>query len=135
MANDAVQPDPSPDRQQGYEAWLTARGLGPALAHAKAGQVEAGPGDWALVEAPLVALFRAGRTPEDAELHDALEDHRALVALFWRRDCSGTAYAGLAEIYGHPDFVARYEALAKGFSTWLPAAMRGHAVRLAASGG
>lgn len=132
MADEMLYRGIPQEKQRDYEAWLAARGLGEAVAHAKAGPVEAGPEDWRGVEAPLVALFRAGIVPEDAALHGALEDHRALVARFWRRDCAPEAYAALADIYAHPDFVARYEALAVGFSTWLPAAMRAHAARLAA---
>lgn len=130
MADEALYRGITPAKQKEYEDWLTARGLGEAVAHAKAGPVDARPGDWAAVEAPLVALFKAGVAPDAAASHAPLEAHRALVARFWRRDCAPEAYAGLADTYGHPDFVARYEALAAGFSAWLPAAMRAHAGRL-----
>jgi hypothetical protein len=43
----------------------------------------------------------------------------------WGKDCDMAAYAGLADMYlSHPDFVARYELLAEGFSQWLPQAMK-----------
>lgn len=131
MADEALYRGITEDKQRDYEAWLAARGLGEAVAHAKAAPVAAGPQDWRRVEAPLLALFRAGTPPDHAALQAPLEDHRALVARFWRRDCPPPAYAGLADIYAHPDFLARYEALAVGFSAWLPTAMRAHAARLA----
>ena len=130
MADKALYQGISPAKQAEYEEWLTARGHGDAVAHAKAGPVAADPADWASVEGPLVAAFGAGVAAESPALHAALEAHRALVARFWRKDCPPVAYGGLADIYLHPDFVARYEALARGFSDWLPAAMRDHARRL-----
>jgi hypothetical protein len=39
-------------------------------------------------------------------------------------------YAGLADLYlSHPDFVARYEAIAPGFTEYLTRAMKLHAAR------
>ena len=58
-----------------------------------------------------------------------IERHRAWVARSWRKDCTPEAYAGLADIYEHPDFQARYEAIEPGFATYLTSAMRSWAKR------
>ena len=80
-------------------------------------------------QSSVSSRVRSGR-PEDAALADVLDRHRAWVGRMWNRDCPLQAYAGLADLYlDHPDFVARFEAIAPGFSAWLPAAMKARAAR------
>ena len=125
----------SAEKQAEYEAWLVetyGEAMAEAIATSKAavqkipegmeGQME----KLKELEGALVEAFQAG-----AEAADALcEEHRAWVASMWGKECSKEAYAGLADMYlSHPDFVARYEALAPKFSEWLPAVMKGHAGR------
>ena len=51
----------------------------------------------------------------------------------WNKPCPPEAYPGLADLHlGHPDFVARYEAIAAGFSDYHAAAMKAYAGALAA---
>jgi hypothetical protein len=53
------------------------------------------------------------------------------MAKLWGKPCPAEGITGLADLYlSHPDFVARYERLAPGFSQWLPTAMKAHAARL-----
>lgn len=78
------------------------------------------------IEAAFVACFEAG-TDAPAEL---LARHRDWIAEMWGQDCPPKAYAGLADLYqSHPDFIARYETLAQGFSVWLPDQMRAWAAK------
>lgn len=76
------------------------------------------------IEQQLANKLRNGVRPEAQSLNALIERHRAWVASNWGRDCPPTAYAGLADIYEHPDFRDRYEAIEKGFSKYLCAAMR-----------
>jgi MerR family transcriptional regulator, thiopeptide resistance regulator len=142
MANEDLYAPFVPEKQKEYEAWLTET-YGPEMAD----QIAASKGgpwgdpesaaetieDLKVMEARLVAAFEAGASPASADNHALLEDHRAFIAKQWQNPCPPNAYAGLADIYGHVDFVARYERLSRQFSAWLPAAMRAHADRLAAS--
>lgn len=112
----------APEKQAAYEAWLinTYGGdMADRIASAKAhlDSVPEGMEDrmaeLAEVEGALVAAFHAG----DTDVDGLLVRHRDWVASMWGRPCSPDAYAGLADMYQtHPDFVARYEALAPKFS-------------------
>ncbi len=80
------------------------------------------------LEAGLAELCRGGAAPHDERLQPLLKAHRDWVAEMWGKPCPLLAYAGLADLYeSHPDFVARYEAIAPGFGSFLPAAMRHYA--------
>ena len=122
------------ETQKGYETWLVETygvEMAERITSSKAA-VEAIPEgmDGAMarlreVEAALVAAYEAGGQPGAAAIAAPLAAHRALIAEMWGRPCPDEAYAGLADLYlSHPDFVARYERLARGFSHWLPAAMK-----------
>lgn len=83
------------------------------------------------VEAGLVAAMDDDAPLESPRVRDLLARHRAWIARSWPRPPDAAAYAGLADFYtGHPDFVARYEALRPGFAAWLAAAMRAYATTL-----
>ena len=128
-----------PEAQAAYEAWLVEV-YGPDMAEriAEAKARLSGDGtamaesmaDLRAAETRLTAAYRDGVDPSSSALDPALDAHRAVVARMWGRDCEPDAYAGLAGLYeAHPDFVARYEALADGFSTFLPVAMRAYVGR------
>ncbi|HHC30125.1 MAG TPA: MerR family transcriptional regulator [Rhodobacterales bacterium] len=116
--------------QEDYEAWLVET-YGADMARAISAAKEATPttaegmaeqmAALREIEAALVAAFEAGLDPAAADL----AAHRAWVGEMWGQPCSPAAHAGLADLYlSHPDFIARYEALAPGFSQWLTAAMK-----------
>ena len=66
----------------------------------------------------------------EAGLIGLIARHRAWVAAMWGRPCSVEGYSGLADLYlAHPDFVARYERIEKGFTAYLTSAMRLHATK------
>lgn len=81
------------------------------------------------IEQSLAQSMRDGMPPEARSLDDLIERHRAWVGAAWGRACSPAAYAGLADVYEHQDFEARYETLEKGFGTYLRTAMRSWAKR------
>ncbi len=130
----------SAEKQAGYEAWLIER-YGPGMR----GPIEAGRAHWnELDEAGRAATMGALQQIEEAlaeacrrdiEVESAAVDalirrHRAWVAMMWNRPCEPAAYAGLADLYlAHPDFVARYEQLAPGFTGYMARAMKAHARR------
>ena len=74
----------------------------------------------AAVERSLADAMRKGTPPQALALDPLIERHRAWVSSAWSRTCRPEAYAGLAEVYGHPDFQVRYEAIEDGFSAYLP---------------
>ncbi|MGI3125956.1 TipAS antibiotic-recognition domain-containing protein [Nitratireductor sp. PBL-C9] len=81
--------------------------------------------DLAGIKASLVKAMQASTVPEARALYTALKGQRAWVSDMWNRPSTLTAYAGLADIYeSHSDFARRDQTPGKGFSRWLPAAMR-----------
>ncbi len=68
--------------------------------------------------------MRRGLPPQSRDLDPLIAAHRLWVEAAWSKPCPPEAYAGLADVYDHPDFQARYEAIAPGLGTYLPAAMR-----------
>jgi hypothetical protein len=80
------------------------------------------------VEQALAEGCRRGIDPAAAAIDGLIRRHRAWVAGMWDKPCPPEAYAGLADLYqSHPDFVARYEQLAPGFTEYLVRAMKAHA--------
>lgn len=140
MIPDDLYKGVSPEKQAEYEATLVET-WGPRvrddIALAKAGQARSGPQGQAQameelrsVETGLAAAMSKGTPAADPSLKPLLERHRGWVARMWDRPCPPEAYAGLAAMYeGHPDFRARYEAIAPGFTDYLCAAMRAYAAR------
>ena len=125
----------SSEKQAVYEAWLVdtyGEDMADAITNSKAhlqdvaGGMEHRMEKLKDLEAALVEAFQSGADAAD----DLCEAHRAWVAAMWGKECSKQAYAGLADMYlSHPDFVARYEALAPRFSQWLPKAMKAYAAQ------
>lgn len=128
----------SAEKQAGYEAWLVQH-YGPGMQ----GQITRGRARWSAMdeaqraaamqelqqlEAALAEACRRGTDPGSDAVDGLLRRHREWVAMMWNRPCPPEAYAGLADLYlSHPDFVARYERLAPGFSQYLVTAMKRHA--------
>jgi DNA-binding transcriptional MerR regulator len=134
----------SQEKQAGYEAWLTERygepmrvGVERAKVHharlSRAGQkaaMEALAKELQEVEAALADALRNGIDPASDAVDQLIARHRAWVAAMWGRPCSVEGYSGLADLYlAHPDFVARYERIEKGFTAYLTSAMRLHATK------
>jgi DNA-binding transcriptional MerR regulator len=135
----------SPEKQSGYEAWLIERygeSMRAGIGHAKSSYAELSPtGQEALgkelqeLEEALAGALRHGIDPASDGVDALLERHRAWVAQMWGRPCRPEAYAGLADLYlAHPDFVARYERIEKGFAEYLAGAMKLHAQKRADRG-
>ena len=123
-----------PEKQAEYEAWLEEK-YGPdmkaRIADSKARMAAQPEGAMADVMAELKPIeeglaerMQAGLAPGDPALDPFIERHRAWVGRMWGRPCSPQAYAGLADMYRHPDFRARYETIAPGFADFLIAAMK-----------
>lgn len=130
----------SPEKQAAHEGWLTGR-YGPAvrtdIALSKQSMarldMEVHMRDLAAIEADLAQALRDDVPADDPRLDATLARHLDWVALGWGRRPDADAYAGLAEMYrSHPDFRARYEALAPGLADYLPTAMENYAVRVLA---
>jgi DNA-binding transcriptional MerR regulator len=127
----------SAEKQAAYEDWLIDRygadmasAIRASKAHLKGApegmdaRIAAKMAELKEIDDDLVAAFKDGR----AEVAPLFERHRAWVASMWGKPCPPEAYAGLAELYeSHPDFVARFEAMAPRFSGWLVAGMKAHA--------
>jgi len=132
----------SAEQQAAYEDWLVER-YGPEMAEAirasKAhlkgapegldSKIAAKMAELKEIDDDLVSAFAEG----SGEVAPLFERHRAWVASMWGKPCPPAAYAGLADLYAsHPDFVARFEAMAPRFSGWLVAGMKAHAEGLEA---
>jgi DNA-binding transcriptional MerR regulator len=138
MLNEDLYKGFSPERQAGYEAWLLERYGEPmreGLEHSKQSYARMAPAQQQAlgrelqeVEEALAGAMREGIDPAAETVDVLIRRHRAWVGAMWGRPCSAQAYSGLADLYlAHSDFVARYEAIAKGFAGYLASAMKRHA--------
>lgn len=131
----------SPEKQAEYEKWLIDRYGGEmeaqiehsrkAMAEMSQDEMAAAMKELEAVEQVLAEGLRRGIPAQATSLDPLIERHRAWVARSWGKDCSPEAYSGLADVYQHPDFRARYEAIAPGFADYLISAMRSWAKRQA----
>lgn len=128
-----------PEKQAEFEAWLIEH-YGPGIeesieasrktmAAMNEDERAAAMRELEAVEQGLAEGLRRGVPPQAASLDPLIERHRAWVGSAWGRECTSQAYAGLADIYEHPDFRARYETIEKGFADYLTTAMRAWARR------
>lgn len=128
-----------PEKQAEYEAWLVGR-YGPSMEESIAASRKtmaamsederaAAMRELEAVEQGLAEGLRRGVPPQATSLDPLIERHCAWVGSAWGRTCTPQAYAGLADIYEHPDFRARYETIEKGFADYLTTAMRAWARR------
>ncbi|MEJ0100243.1 MAG: MerR family transcriptional regulator [Pseudomonadota bacterium] len=144
MANEDLYKGFSAEKQSGYEAWLIEK-YGPqvhsGIERAKQMWMNRSSADQ---KKHLEASMKELKDLEQA-LADALRNHvdvgsdavgllidrhRAWVASMWGTTCSAQSYCGLADLYlAHPDFMARYESIEKGFAQYLSAAMKRRAAR------
>jgi MerR family transcriptional regulator, thiopeptide resistance regulator len=92
--------------------------------------------DWAAamremdeIVAPIAEAFRRGIPPQAQLLDPAIARHRDWISWAWGTEATPEAYAGLADVYEHPDFVARFDQAGAGFTAYLTAAMRSWAKR------
>lgn len=131
----------SPEKQAEYEAWLVDR-FGPPIeaqiaqsrrrmADATEAERAAAMKELEAIEQGLAEGLRRKVPPQAASLDPLIERHRRWVGSAWGGECSPAAYAGLADVYEHPDFKARYEAIEPGFAAYLTTAMRSWAKRQA----
>lgn len=129
-----------PAKQAEYERWLIER-YGPEVSETiEASRRAAGRfseaemaramDDLRRIEHGLRDKMLAGAKAEDQANHELVAAHNAWVGANWGKPCPPEAYVGLADMYlAHPDFVARHEVIAPGFSAWLAAAMKAWAAR------
>lgn len=139
-ASDLYAGTVAPEKQAEYEQWLRRRfgaGIEPHLQHARK-RVDAMTADerrvWmaelADIEGALAEAMRRGLPPDLPALDAPLARHFAWTTSQWATQPPRGAYGQLGEMYRqHPDFVARYEAIAPGFTGWLAAAMAAWAAR------
>jgi len=125
------------EKQAEHEGWLVERYGGPmrkAVSHAPKLSYEQSNAMAELcdIEQSLASAMEKGIVPEARELDMLVERHHRWVSRMWPQPCTMDAYAGLADIYDHPDFARRYEELAPGLASWLPTAMKAWARRKAA---
>ena len=74
--------------------------------------------------------MKNGIPAESAALDPLLRRLRAWVSSMWDKPCPPGAYHGLADLQlSHPDFVARYEAIAPGFADYHGRSMKAFAKR------
>ena len=143
MRNAELYKGISPEKQAEYEAWLTEKYGGDmperiAVSKRKYDKLteaekQALMDELNEVELALADAMKNGIPSGSPALDPLLQRHRAWVAAMWDKPCPPEAYRGLADMHlSHPDFVARYEAIAEGFSDYHAEAMKAHAARLAA---
>jgi DNA-binding transcriptional MerR regulator len=130
----------SPEKQAGYEKWLvehqgervretiesSRRRFSQMTGEERAAELALGEE----AGARIADAHRKGLDPASDAVNELVVPHRAWVARMWDKPCTPQAYAGLADLYqSHPDFVARYEAVAAGFTDYLVRAMKAHVAR------
>jgi len=100
-----------------------------AMAGASTEEMAARMAELKEIEDGLAEGLRRGLPPQSTALDPVIERHRRWVAASWGRECTPEAYAGLADIYEHPDFRKRYESIEPGFADYLIAALKSWARR------
>lgn len=129
----------APEKQAQYEAWLVER-CGPntparieasrrKAVNTTSAELAASMAELKAVEQGLADAMRRGVAAEDVTLDPWIDRHHTWVAAAWGAECPPAAYAGLADVYDHPDFRARYESIEPGFSDYLISAIRSWAQR------
>lgn len=129
----------SPEKQAEYEKWLVDRYGADMEGHIQTSRKRAAQmsnEDWARamqefdkVVEPIAEGFRHGLPPQALSLEPAIKRHRDWISWAWGREATPEAYAGLADVYEHPDFVARFDKAGEGFTAYFTTAMRSWARR------
>lgn len=125
----------SPEKQASYEVWLEDRfgdAARPEIEASKARMAAMSLAEYSNflfeleeVEAALAKAMADGLPANGEAVASLVARHHAWVAGAWKRTPDRVAYATLADMYAdHPDFSARYEGRARGFTDYLVAAMR-----------
>ena len=131
----------APEKQAEYEAWLieTSGGDMPeritaskrAYSQLTDAEKAARMHELKQIETAWADAMKNGIPAPSRSLDPLLARHREWIAAMWDKPCPPAAYSGLADLHlGHPDFVARYEALGAGFSDYHAEAMKAYARRL-----
>lgn len=143
MTDETLYAWQSDAKQAEFEAWLVER-YGPDMearieeSRAKFSKLDDAGRKAALktlegIETDLVEAYRRGVAPGAKALAPVLKRHNEWVAYMWGRPCPPQAYAGLALMYSdNPEFVARFDGMAAGFSLYLSNAIKAYAEGLAA---
>ncbi|MBI1408265.1 MAG: MerR family transcriptional regulator [Caulobacter sp.] len=129
----------TPEQQAGHEAWLSDRygeGARDRIAGARAKMKRWSKGDFAAFKAEGEAIEQAmaralgeGLPVDSAAVRALMARHHAWVAASWPAPPTADAFAGLGAMYlEHPEFTARYEAIAAGLSEYLAEAMASYAL-------
>ena len=131
----------SAEKQAEYEKWLidryggdmpdriaTSRKKFDALTDAEKARLNE---DLADIETAWAEAMKKGIAADASSLDPLVGRFAEWVGFMWGRPCPPDALAGLADMHlSHPDFVARYEAIAEGFSDYHAASMKAYAARL-----
>jgi DNA-binding transcriptional MerR regulator len=143
MRNAELYKGISAEKQAEYENWLIEKYGGDMPEHIAVSkrkyeslsQVEKDQlnTDLQELETAWADAMKNGVPADSRSLDPLLSRFRGWVSAMWNRPCPPEAFSGLADLHlGHPDFVARYEALGEGFSEYHAAGMKAYAKRLAA---
>ncbi|WP_369061440.1 MerR family transcriptional regulator [Caulobacter sp. 73W] len=127
----------APEKQAEHEAWLTDRyeAAGALIDGARVKMSRWGKDDYASLQAEIASIetamvdaLRSGLPADSAAVLALMERHHAMVARTWPQPPTREALISLGRMYAeHPDFTARYEALAPGLTEYMGAAMAGYA--------
>lgn len=127
----------APEKQAEYEAWVADRyeGAGAMIDGSRVKMSGWGKADYASlkvevesIEAAMAQALRDGLPVDSAAVTALMARHHAMVARTWPKPPTREAFIGLGRMYAeHPDFTARYEALAPGLTEYMGAAMEAYA--------
>jgi MerR family transcriptional regulator, thiopeptide resistance regulator len=128
----------APEKQAEYEDWLVDRhgeGMREKIDETRKrvkgwnkADMEEIQAESVAVEQALGSALRKGEPADSAAVQALIRRHHAWVSRFWTPN--RTAYIGLGRLYlEHPDFTARYEAVAPGLTEYMAEAMRVFAER------
>ncbi|MDG2520103.1 MerR family transcriptional regulator [Caulobacter segnis] len=123
----------APEKQAEYEVWVADRYEGAAamIDGSRVKMSQWGKADYASlkaevesIEAAMAQTLRDGLPVDSAAVTALMARHHAMIARTWPKPPTREAFIGLGRMYAeHPDFTARYEALAPGLTEYMGAAM------------
>ncbi len=127
----------APEKQAEYEAWVADRyeGAAAVIDGARVKMSGWGKADYASlkaeveeIEAAMAQALRDGLSVDSAAVTALMARHHAMITRTWPKPPTREAFIGLGRMYAeHPDFTARYEALAPGLTEYMGAAMEAYA--------
>lgn len=130
----------APEKQAAHEAWLVDRfgdGVRTEIEGSKRrmhalsqGQFDGLVAEVETLEVEMAKAMASGLPADSAAVSATVARHHAWIGRSWNRTPTAEAYRNLALIYEeNPDFRARYEGRAVGFTEYLVSAMRAFAAR------